>query len=81
MNLIIIQVNINPAYRSEELRYALNKVGVKALVMAQSFKDEDLHATLIEAVPELSVTRSPIFRSQSVPSLQHVIMLSDNNER
>jgi len=34
----LILVNINPAYRLSELEYALNKVGCKALVTAQSYK-------------------------------------------
>ena len=34
----LILVNINPAYQSTELKYALNKVGCKALIMHQAFK-------------------------------------------
>ncbi|MBO67611.1 MAG: AMP-binding protein, partial [Acidiferrobacteraceae bacterium] len=33
-----ILVNINPAYRRAELKYALSKVGVKVLIPAESFK-------------------------------------------
>ena len=36
--------NINPAYRTAELEYALNKVGCKALVTAP--KDFHLHKTI-----------------------------------
>ena len=36
-----ILVNINPAYRTTELEYALNKVGCRALVMARRFKASD----------------------------------------
>ena len=36
-----ILVNINPAYRTSELEYALNKVGCKALVMARRHKSSD----------------------------------------
>ena len=34
----LILVNINPAYRTAELEYALNKVGCKALVTMAQFK-------------------------------------------
>ena len=34
----LILVNINPAYRTFEVDYALNKVGCKALITADSFK-------------------------------------------
>ena len=37
----LILVTINPAYRTSELEYALNKVGCKALVLAPSFKTSD----------------------------------------
>ncbi|MCY4469870.1 MAG: hypothetical protein OXC08_14240, partial [Thiotrichales bacterium] len=34
----LILVNVNPAYRTAELEYALNRVGAKALVTARQFK-------------------------------------------
>ena len=33
----LILVNINPAYRSHEAEYALNKVGCKALILSPGF--------------------------------------------
>ena len=44
----LILVNINPAYRTHELDYALNKVGCRALVTATSFKTSDYLAMLRE---------------------------------
>jgi len=37
----LILVNINPAYRTAELEYVLNKVGARALILARSFKTSD----------------------------------------
>jgi fatty-acyl-CoA synthase len=34
----LILVNVNPAFRSDELEYCLKKVGIKTLVLAESFK-------------------------------------------
>jgi fatty-acyl-CoA synthase len=45
----IIQVNINPAYRTSELEYTLNKVGVKALVAVSSFKGSD-YVAMVESI-------------------------------
>jgi fatty-acyl-CoA synthase len=45
----IILVNINPAYRSHELAYALAQSGVRLLVSAESFKTSDYRA-MIEQV-------------------------------
>ncbi|NKY86077.1 AMP-binding protein [Nocardia veterana] len=51
-----ILVNINPAYRSEELRYVLTQAGIRVLISARRFKTSD-YADLIEQVrpqcPEL----------------------------
>jgi fatty-acyl-CoA synthase len=52
----LILVTINPAYRTTELEYALNKVGCKALVLAPSFKTSDYAGMLDQvrsAVPSL----------------------------
>ena len=49
----LILVNINPAYRLAELEYALNKVGCKALITADSFKTSDYVGMLRELAPEI----------------------------
>jgi fatty-acyl-CoA synthase len=60
----LILVNINPAYRTTELAYALGKVGCKALITARSFKASDYLAMLAEVRPGLS-------------ALAHVIVLGE----
>src|SRR4051794_839744 len=45
----IILVNVNPAYRTSELEYALNQSGCRMLVAAQAFKTSD-YAAMIEEV-------------------------------
>jgi fatty-acyl-CoA synthase len=47
----IILVNINPAYRTAELEYALNKVACKALVTMPQFKTSDYLGMLRELGP------------------------------
>ena len=53
----LILVNINPAYRTAEVEYALNKVGCKALVAMPRFKTSEYLAMLRELgaakLPEL----------------------------
>jgi fatty-acyl-CoA synthase len=44
----IILVNINPAYRSHELNYALRQSGVRLLVSAESFKTSNYRAMIEE---------------------------------
>jgi fatty-acyl-CoA synthase len=43
-----ILVNINPAYRTHEVEYALRQSGVKLLVSAPAFKTSDYHAMIDE---------------------------------
>jgi len=44
-----ILVNINPAYKSSELRYALKQAGVKLLLLAREFRGTS-YVTLLEEV-------------------------------
>tara|TARA_B100000676_G_scaffold309521_1_gene373295 strand:- start:3284 stop:4933 length:1650 start_codon:yes stop_codon:yes gene_type:complete len=57
----VILVNINPAYRTHELAYALNQSGCRALVAAPSFKTSD-YVSMVEAVrPECPALEQVIF--------------------
>jgi fatty-acyl-CoA synthase len=47
-----ILVNINPAYRSHELKYVLNQAGVRTLVAATRFKTSDYAAMIDQVRPE-----------------------------
>ncbi|RKT79183.1 fatty-acyl-CoA synthase [Terracoccus luteus] len=52
-----ILVNINPSYRSHELRYVLQQAGVSTLVTAESFKTSDYRGMVQEVraeVPDLT---------------------------
>ncbi len=49
----LILVTINPAYRTSELSFVLNKVQAKALVLARAFKSSDYIAMLSELRPNL----------------------------
>jgi fatty-acyl-CoA synthase len=48
-----ILVNLNPAYRSSEIAYALGQAGVSTLVMAPRFRSTDYVATLDEVAGDL----------------------------
>lgn len=63
----LVLVNINPAYRSHELNYALNKVGCKALVLASKAKHAD-YADMISALVDAG----------KVPTLEKLILIGEN---
>ena len=60
----LVLVNINPAYRSHELTYALNKVGCRALILPRAFKSSRYLEILASVRAEL-------------PDLRHTILLDD----
>lgn len=80
LNLIHnFKVNVNPSYQPMELKYSLNKVGIKAIVSAESFKNLDYYSILNEVIPEIKETKPMDYvNSRHVPDLKIVIMISDN---
>jgi fatty-acyl-CoA synthase len=73
----LILVNINPAYRVAELEYALNKVGCKALILAERFKGSDYVGMLRELAPELACATTDRRGSARLPALRSVVTLGD----
>src|SRR3954451_16115214 len=57
----VILVNINPAYRTSELEYALNQSGCRVLVAAPAFKTSDYMAMVDEVRPALPALERVIF--------------------
>jgi fatty-acyl-CoA synthase len=68
----LIQVNVNPAYRLSELEYTLKKVGVKALVAAESFKTSDYVAMMEALAPEIPPGRPGELHAAKLPQLRIV---------
>jgi fatty-acyl-CoA synthase len=56
-----ILVNINPAYRTHELEYALRQSGVKLLVSARGFKTSDYMAMVEEVRGGLPALQAVVF--------------------
>jgi fatty-acyl-CoA synthase len=56
-----ILVNINPAYRTHELSFALNQAGVRLLVSATEFKTSDYRAMVDEVRPDCSALTEVIY--------------------
>ena len=73
----LILVNINPSYRIAELEYALNKVGCKALILAEHFKTSDYVGMLRELAPELGHATPGKLELARLPALRSVVLLGD----
>jgi len=73
----LVLVNINPAYRTAELEYALNKVGCKALVSMARFKTSDYLGMLRELAPELAQAEPGRLAAARLPQLRSVVWIDE----
>ena len=77
----LVLVNINPAYRLSELEYALNKVGCKALVTADSFKSSSYVGMLRELAPEIERSAPGRLQAKRLPALATLIRIGEGEAR
>jgi fatty-acyl-CoA synthase len=71
----VVLVNINPAYRTGELKYALGQSDVRGLALVDAFRSSDYFAMINEACPGLAASAPGKLRSEACPKLQWVISL------
>ncbi len=69
-----ILVNINPAYRTRELGYALQRSEVNGLFMIPAFRSSDYVAMLTELIPELQHAAPDQPGSKAFPALRRVVI-------
>jgi fatty-acyl-CoA synthase len=73
----LVLVNINPAYRTSEVEYALNKVGCKLLVTMARFKTSDYLGMLRELAPEWAHGQPGALEAQQLPRLKTVVWIDE----
>jgi fatty-acyl-CoA synthase len=71
----VLLVTLNPAYRTTEIEYALNKLQVQALVTATRFKSSEYVAMLLELAPELPHCDAGQLTAARLPHLKTVIRI------
>jgi fatty-acyl-CoA synthase len=76
----LILVTINPAYRLNELDYALNKVGCKALVTAAALKTSNYLEMLAALAPEIATCAPGQLAAARVPSLTTLIAIAPTHQ-
>ena len=72
----LILVNVNPAYRPLELEYALNRVGCRALVMADRFKTSDYPEMILKLAPEAAAAGKGKLKSAALPTLETLVLIA-----
>ncbi|MEO1627423.1 MAG: AMP-binding protein, partial [Bacteroidota bacterium] len=74
----VILVNINPSYRTHELKYALHQSGCKMLVLADQFKKSNYVQMISDLVPELLAGGGERAMAKELPELQRLVVLSQH---
>jgi len=69
----VILVNINPAYRTHELDYALKRSELQGLFLIPSFRKSDYVALIGELLPELKIAATEL-KSSVYPFLRRVVL-------
>ena len=76
----LILVTVNPSYQADELRHALNLVGMRALVLARRHRDTDFIGILRSLAPEAADGGAAWPRAAALPDLEFVIHTGDGPE-
>lgn len=71
----IVLVNINPAYRTFELEYAINKVDCQVLVLMRHFKSSDYAKMLQELAPEARHQDYHNLELIQLPNLKRIVWI------
>lgn len=71
----VVLVNINPAYRTNELRYALQQSEVRGLALIDASRSRSFFEILNQACPELAEATPGKLESKTFPKLEAVISL------
>ncbi|EGT46992.1 hypothetical protein CAEBREN_25008 [Caenorhabditis brenneri] len=78
----MVLVNINPSYQSEELRYAIEKVGIRCLITPPGFKKSNYYQSIKDILPEVTLKepgKSGI-SSRNFTCFQHLIMFDEEDK-
>jgi len=72
-----ILVNINPAYRTHELLYALEQSATQTLILMESFKQSLYWEMLLEICPEIAGAEPGRLEARALPKLRNVVIIGD----
>ena len=73
-----ILVNINPAYRLNEVEYVLNQSGCSAVIIASAFKTSNYTEMIATLAPELANSKPNQLHAEKLPHLRTVIRVGED---
>ena len=71
----VVLVNINPSYRTSEVKYAVRQSDLRGLALIDSFKSSNFFEMLNEACLELATSKPGELISETFPKLKWVVSL------
>jgi len=71
----VVLVNINPAYRTSELKYAARQSDLRGLALVDTFKSSNYFEMLNKACPEVAASAPGQLHSKDFPKLQWIVSL------
>ncbi|PKN47131.1 MAG: AMP-binding protein [Deltaproteobacteria bacterium HGW-Deltaproteobacteria-17] len=72
-----VVVNINPAYRTHELKYSLEQSQCQSIVLLDGFKSSKYKEMLLEICPELPSSTPGQLESAALPLLKNVVLIGE----
>ncbi len=76
----IVLVNINPAYRTHELEYALRQSETQALLLMDRFKSSDYVKMFFEVCPDAKSSEPGQIHSEKLPFLRTGVLLRGDKQ-
>src|SRR5262249_42693409 len=70
----VVLVNVNPAYRSQELEYLINQADLTTLFLTDRFKNSDYFSILESICPEIAAPAAPL-KAGKCSRLRHVVSI------
>lgn len=75
-----VLVSINPAYRVQEIKYALEQSGTGTLVLMDSFKSSHYYDMLLELCPEIHRSTPGSLNAAALRGLKNVVLIGGKDE-
>ena len=72
-----VLVTVNTNYRTSELEYLLRQSDATTIILMDQYRDHSYIETLYEILPELKTAEPGKLKSEKLPKLKNIIMLSD----
>lgn len=69
----VVLVNINPSYRPDELKYALQQADVRGLALIDHYKSTHFLETLLAAAPDIADSTPGHLCSSALPRLRWIV--------